>query len=286
MATLQKRKGKNNWEICYPLPVKLRELLKTPALNRSLGTPDKTEAKRRYPMKLVEVETEVAALLARHFPDDDTALAELRELIAAFKDADDHMEHRHAVSDKEAILDAMTEWGRRQRSRRLKAYRGTPQFEHQKTLADEIQSKAEDMVRQAVDPRLRITDLVEEWRKDVKPSLSRAPTRNTSGQSPVFLDWCKGKRYIAINEIDRRDVRAFVADCYHGRWGEPSSWPWALSWGLGTRLHHRLDGGGEHRLAEPQVPGQRADRHRGAESRRRGGTPLLVRRHPRLAVRA
>lgn len=220
MAALQKRKGKNNWEVCYPLPIKLRELLKTPALNRSLGTPDKAEAKRRFPMKLVEVETEVAALMAKHFPDDDTALEELRELISAFKEADDHMEHRHDVSDKEAILDAMTEWGQRQRSRRLKAYRGTKQFEHQKALADKIQIKANDMVREAIDPRLRITDLVEHWRKDVKPRLADSTKEEYERAISRLLRWCKRKRYIAINEIDRRDVREFVSDCYHGKMGK------------------------------------------------------------------
>ena len=85
MATLQKRKGKNNYEVYYPLPVKLRELLRISALNRSLGTSDKAEAKRRFPMKLVEVETEVAGLMAKHFPDDDTALEELKELVSTFK---------------------------------------------------------------------------------------------------------------------------------------------------------------------------------------------------------
>lgn len=220
MASLKKRNGKNNWEICYPLPIKLREILKTPALNRSLGTPDKAEAKRRFPMKLVEVETEVASLMAKHFPDDETALQELRELIAAFKDADDHLEHRNDVSEKEVILDAMMEWGQRQRSRRLKAYRGTSQFDHQKALADEIHNKATTMVREAVDPRLRITDLVEHWRKDVKPRLADSTQDEYERAISRFLKWCKTKHIIAIDEVNRRTVREFVTDCYYGKMGK------------------------------------------------------------------
>jgi hypothetical protein len=47
MAKLTKRPGKGNWEVCYALPIRLREILKTPALYRSLGTADRAEAKRR-----------------------------------------------------------------------------------------------------------------------------------------------------------------------------------------------------------------------------------------------
>ncbi|MCC4239867.1 DUF6538 domain-containing protein [Thalassospira povalilytica] len=220
MAKIQKRKGKNNWEIVYPLPIKLRKLLKTPALNRSLGTPDKAEAKRRFPMKLVEVETEVATLMAKHFPDDDTAFEELQELIAAFKTADDHMEHRYDVSDKEAILDAMTEWGHRQRIRRLRAYRGTNQFDHQKEIAAEIEHKADQMVREAVDPRLRIEDLVENWRRDVKPQLAESTKEEYERAISRFLNWCKENHYVAFEQITRRGVREFVAENYHGKMGK------------------------------------------------------------------
>lgn len=218
-GTLKKRKGKSNWEVCYPLPIKLRRMLRTPALYRSLGTADKAEAKRLFPMKLVEVETEIAALMAEHFPDDDTAMSELRELIRAFKDADTDQGFAGGFSEKDIYLDAMIEWGQRQRSRRLKAYRGTPQFEQQKAIADDIQAKAEDMVREAVDPRKHISDLVELWRQDIKPNLSASTQEEYERAITRFMKWGRQHHIIAFNQVNRQAVRSFVADTYHGKMG-------------------------------------------------------------------
>ncbi len=220
MAKLQKRSKKNNWEVCYPLPAKLRELLRTPALNRSLGTPDKTEAKRRFPMKLVEVEAEVVGLMAKHFPDDDTAMEELHALIRDFKQADDTEPVSGGVTEKDLLRDAMVEWADRQRSRRLRAYRGTPQFETQKEVANDLRDKAEALVLEAIDPRRRIDELVEHWRQDVKPRLSKATQEEYERAIGRFLGWCKSKRYLALPQIDRPAVRAFVNDCYRGKLGK------------------------------------------------------------------
>jgi integrase len=170
-------------------------------------------------MKLVEVETEVASLMATHFPDDDTALHELRELVQAFKDADDSTESRDDISEKDVLLDAMIEWGQRQRSKRLRAYRGTSQFDEQKAVADDIQAKAQDMVRDAVDRRKRIDDLLGEWRKDIKPRLSASTQEEYERAIGRFLKWCQKHRIIAFEQVNRQTVRSFVADTYHGKMG-------------------------------------------------------------------
>ncbi len=220
MAKMQKRKGKNNWEVCYPLPVKLRNTLKTPALNRSLGTSDKAEAKRRYPMKLIEVETEIAQLMMKYFPDDDTVFAELTNLMQTLKEADVGEGRSDEIADKDVVLDAMIGWGERQRRKRLNAYRGTPHYEEQKAIADGIRDEADEMVQIAIDPRIRITELVEQWRKDRKPLLAVSTQEDYERNIKKFLAWCKKKKYLFLQEITRKDVRAYVEDCYVGNLGK------------------------------------------------------------------
>ena len=219
MAKLTRRKGKNNWEIQYPLPGKLRPVLRTSAIYRSLGTPDKAEAKRQFSLKLAEVHAEVISLLAQHFPDDDNTHQELKGLLDAFKRADSKAEPGE-VSERDLLIDAAREWGERQRRRRIKAHRGSPSFHRHKAVAHVIEAKAEEMVLEAIDPRIKIADLVKQWRSDVKPRLALATQEEYERAISAFLAWCQDQRLATFEQIDRRAVREFVADKYHGRLGK------------------------------------------------------------------
>lgn len=219
-ATLKKRSGKNNWEICYTLPIRLRKFLKTPALYRSLGTPDKSEAKRRFPIKLIEVEAEVAGLTAEHFPDDETAKTELEELISMYKTADDGSGNPDAYSDKEAISDALIEWGQRQKRKRLRAYRGTDLYEIERKRAEVLESEADELVGEALSGRTRITDLIDHWRRDVAISLSASTNEEYERAIKRFLIWCRKHKIITVEQVARRHVREFVSETYEGRLGK------------------------------------------------------------------
>lgn len=192
----------------------------TTSLYRSLGTSDKAVAKRLLPAKLLEVQHEVAALTLKYFPDDDAVLAELAALIQHYKAADDHVENRYDISEKDITLDAMVEFGNREKSKRLKTYKGTPQFAHHKEQAEALKERADDMVRSALDPRHSIRELVEHWRVDIKPRLSASTKEEYERAITRFLAWCQKKHYRVIDEIDRKAVRAFVTDCYQGVLGK------------------------------------------------------------------
>lgn len=225
MAKMQRRKGKNNWEVCYPLPAKLRAILKTPALNRSLGTPDKAEARRLYPMKLAMVQAEVAALLAKHFQDDDAQLSELRNLLRAWKQAADDGDP-DKISEKDILTEIIKDWGEEQRRQRIRTFKQTEEYRATKSIppsvktsASRIAKKAEVVIDEALDERWKIAVLVGHWRAEVKPRHSQSTQEEYERAVIRFTRWCEQKRYVALDQIDRKAVRAFVADCYHGKLG-------------------------------------------------------------------
>ena len=220
MAKLTRRNGKGNYEIQVPLPVSLRRLKGTPAIYRSLGTPDRQEAKRRFPIKLLEVEAEIAAMQREHFPDEADLYGELRELLEAWKQADDTVESRHDISEKDALQDLIENWASSQRQKRLRRYRGTPDFERQKQVANEIEVRADEIITEAVDRRKKITDLAESWRKDVKPRLSASTQEEYERNIKRFLGWCRTNKIVAFEGITRARVREFIEATYEGRTGK------------------------------------------------------------------
>tara|TARA_R110001583_G_scaffold101415_1_gene247849 strand:+ start:156 stop:1379 length:1224 start_codon:yes stop_codon:yes gene_type:complete len=158
-----KRKGRNNWEIFYPLPADLRVALKTPALYRTLATGDRQEAANRYPAGVVEVILEISKLKQR-------------------------------LTDSPFLIQPNEE-----ASKKLQQTVKPPQ----------LPTKA-----------INIKDVIEAWRSDFKPQLSKSTQEEYERAISRLLTWSRSHDLRFIHEFDRKTVREFVSDNYHGRSGK------------------------------------------------------------------
>ncbi|CAM3395934.1 tyrosine-type recombinase/integrase [Thalassospira profundimaris] len=241
-----KRPGKNNYEIQYPLPQKLRQVMRTSAIYRSLGTADLSTAKKLYPVRLAEVQAEVTRLLAKHFPDDQNVLQELQDLVTAYKGADDDAEPG-SLSEKDILLDLVSEWGTKQRLKRIEAFKASPQHKAGEPIpvairqaANEIQVQAERFANDALNPRTKIDTITESWRKANGPKLSVSTREEYERAIKRFSDWCARQQIEYYDQITRRKVREFVEETYHGKMGKTANL--ALS-GLRGVWKHAMTGG-------------------------------------------
>ncbi|WP_412559216.1 tyrosine-type recombinase/integrase [Thalassospira sp. MIT1370] len=164
MVRMVKRKGRNNWEIFYPLPADLRVALKTPALYRTLATGDRQEAASRYPARVVEVILEVTKLKQR-----------------------------------------LTQ----------SPFAVEPKQEAQQEL-----QKAANPAPQATTKAVLIKNVIEAWRNDLKPQLSKSTQEEYERAIKRLLTWSKSRDIRFIHEFDRKTVREFVSESYHGRSGK------------------------------------------------------------------
>ncbi|RCK54011.1 hypothetical protein TH25_01235 [Thalassospira profundimaris] len=163
MVRMVKRKGRNNWEIFYPLPADLRVALKTPALYRTLATGDRQEAANRYPARVVEVILEVTKL-------------------------------------KQRLTQA--------------PFPIEPNPEAQQHLQQTVQPPKPDI------NAIRIRDVIEAWRNDLKPQLSKSTQEEYERAISRLLAWSKPRSLSFMHEFDRKTVREFVTENYHGRTGK------------------------------------------------------------------
>jgi integrase len=163
MVRMVKRKGRNNWEIFYPLPADLRVALKTPALYRTLATGDRQEAANRYPAGVVEVILEVSKLKQR-----------------------------------------LTE---------------SP-FVVQPNMAASQELQQKITPAQPTTKAISIKAVIEAWRSDLKPQLSKSTQEEYERAINRLLTWSKSRDLRFIHEFDRKKVREFVSETYHGRSGK------------------------------------------------------------------
>lgn len=224
MSKLVKRKGKNNYEIQVALPSKLRPILGTASIYRSTGTSDRQTAKQLFPIRLAEIQGEIAGMMAEHFPDDQDALSELKGLIDALKKADDTTEHPHDISEKDVLLEVISEWGHKQRIKHLKSFKAR---HPSKTIPNEVRHTADDIEDKAntfaiaeLDPRLKIETVIEAWRNNAKPTLSQSTSEEYERAIKRLLEWCGTRGILHFHEMDRRKVREFVEDTYRGKMGK------------------------------------------------------------------
>lgn len=164
MVRMVRRKGRNNWEIFYPLPADLRVALKTPALYRTLATGDRQEAANRYPARVVEVILEVSKLKQRL------------------------TQSPFAIEPKQEA----------------------PQ-ELQRTVTPPPPPTTKSIL---------IKDVIEAWRNDLKPQLSKSTQEEYERAINRLLTWSKTRDLRFIHEFERKTVREFVSETYHGRTGK------------------------------------------------------------------
>lgn len=224
MSQLVKRKGKNNYEIQVALPSKLRPILGTASIYRSTGTSDLRTAKQLFPIRLAEIQGEIAGMMTEHFPDDKDALGELKGLIEAMKHASDSVDHPDDFSEKDILLDVIADWGHKQRIKHLNSFKTRHPHkaipEEVKRTAEQIQEKAEVFAIAELDPHLKIETVVEAWRKHAKPTLSQSTCEEYERAIKRLLEWCKERRIKHFHDMDRRKVREFVAETFHGKMGK------------------------------------------------------------------
>mgnify|MGYP000259414964 CR=1 FL=1 len=197
-------------------------------------------------MRLAEVQAEVTRLLAKHFPDDQNILQELHDLVTAYKNADDDAEPG-SFSEKDILLDLVSEWGTKQRLKRIEAFKASSRHKAGQPIpvairlsANELQTQAENYARDALNPRIKIETIAESWRKANGPKLSVSTRDEYERAIKRFSEWCTRHQIEYFDQINRRKVRQFVEDTYHGKMGKTVNL--ALS-GLRGVWKHAMTGG-------------------------------------------
>ena len=220
MAKLTRRKGKGNWEIQYPLPKKLRTIKGTTALYRSLETSDKAEAKRRFPIKQLEVQAEIDTMMREYFPDEENLFADLYGLLKEYKDASPYSESDE-VPERSIVLEQVEEWAGQQRRKLLQPFKGTPEYRSRRQRLDgTFMVKADEIITNALDPRKKVADLIEAWRKDVRPRLSASTKEEYDRSVRRFADWSLANRIVSFEDVTRQKVRQFIEETFKGRSGK------------------------------------------------------------------